>query len=197
MRGKLVWRHAEVPFLSLQRGFSLLELVMTLALAATLSMAGVSSFQHLVASNKVDTLMWTLRTSLALARSEAINRGQRVVLCRQSVSPGQCAGSTQTGKAVWSQGWLVFVDKDNDRLLDTDKGDELLRVFQPLDSVQRLMWNNGDFIAYDGSGALGSRNGTFCVGHSSGATELQRELVLMYTGRLRTAATTCRYPLVL
>lgn len=197
MRGKLVRRHSEVSFLTLQRGLTLPGLVVTLGIATTLSTAGVSSFQNLVTNNQVDTLMRTLRTSLALARSEAINRGQRVVLCRQSVTPGECAGSAATGKITWSQGWLVFVDKDRDRQLDASKGDELLQVLQPLSSVQRLMWNRGDFIAYDDSGALGSLNGTFCVGHSSGAAELQRELVLMHSGRVRTAATVCRYPLLL
>lgn len=197
MSRTLVRRHPRVPFSFSQQGLSLTELVITLGIAATLSTAGVSSFQHLVADNQVDTLAATLRTSLMWARSEAIKRGQRVLLCRQAVNQGECAGSGATGEVSWNQGWVVFVDRDNDRQLDTTQGDELLQLFEPLDPTQRLMWNRGDFIAYDDSGTLGSLNGTFCVGHGGGDTGLQRELVLPHSGRLRTAATPCRYPLLL
>lgn len=197
MSRTLVRRHPWVPFSFTQLGLSLTELTLTLGIATTLSTAGVSGFQSLVATNQVDTLVVSLRTSLAWARSEAIKRGQRVLLCRQDTAQGVCAGSGATGQRSWRYGWVVFVDADNDRQLDLSQGDELLQVFQPLDPMQRLMWNRGDFIAYDDSGALGSLNGTFCVGHGSGDTALQRELVLPHSGRLRTATTACRYPLVL
>ncbi len=197
MSRTLVRRHPWVPLSFSQRGLTLTELLLSLAIAAILSTAGASSFQQLLARNQVDTLTLGLRTSLALARSEAINRGQRVVLCKQASTPGQCAGSAATGQKSWQLGWLVFVDSDNDRQLDTSQGDVLLRVFQPLAPMQRLMWNRGEFVAYDDSGALGSLNGTFCVGHGGGDLNLQRELVLPYSGRLRTAATACRYPLLL
>ena len=197
MSRTLVRRHPWVPFSFLQRGLTLTELLLSLGIATTLSTVGVSSFQHMVASNQVDTLAMGLRTSLALARSEAISRGQRVLLCKQSSTLGQCAGSAATGQKTWNLGWLVFVDADNDRQLDTSQGDVLLRVYQPLEPMQRLMWNRGEFIAYDDSGALGSLNGTFCVGHGEGDIQFQRELVLPHSGRLRTAATACRYPLLL
>ncbi|MFT6914129.1 MAG: type IV fimbrial biogenesis protein FimT [Motiliproteus sp.] len=197
MSRTLVRRHPGVSFSASQRGFTLTELVIVLGIATTLSTLGVSGFQSLVASNQVDTLATTLRTSLMWARSEAINRGQRVLLCRQALILGECAGSGATGKISWNQGWLVFVDQDNDRQLDATQGDLLLQVFEPLGLRQRLMWNRGDFIAYDASGALGSLNGTFCVGHANGDTGLQRKLVLPHSGRLRTAATPCHYTLVL
>ncbi|MFT5720270.1 MAG: type IV fimbrial biogenesis protein FimT [Motiliproteus sp.] len=197
MSRMLVQRHSGVPFPVSQRGFTLTELVIVLGLATLLSTLGVSGFQSLMASNQVDTLATTLRTSLMWARSEAINRGQRVLLCRQALSQGECAGSGATGETSWNQGWVVFVDQDNDRQLDTSQGDVLLQVFELQDPRQRLMWNRGDFIAYDDSGALGSLNGTFCVGHADGNIGLQHELVLPYSGRLRTATTPCRYPLTL
>ncbi|MEH6469632.1 MAG: GspH/FimT family pseudopilin [Halopseudomonas sp.] len=196
MSRKLVRRHPSVPFSFIQCGLTLPELVVSLAVVATLSTAGASSFTHFVSESQADTLMQTLRTSLMWARSEAIKRGQRVLLCRQAGTDDECAGSDSTGRVSWHQGWLMFVDQDRDRQFDPSKGDELLQVVQPMALTQQLMWNRGDYIAYDDSGALGSLNGTFCVGHNSGDLALQRELVLPHSGRLRTAAVACRYPLI-
>ncbi len=196
MSRTLVRRHPSVPLSYQTDGFTLSELVITLAIAVTLSSIGISSFQHGIARLSVDSAMMALRTELMYARSEAIKRGQRVLLCRQGDTAGECAGSGANGRLSWDQGWLMFVDQDNDRLLDAMQGDELLRVSQPLKPTLQLKWNRGNYIAFADSGALGSRNGTFCIGHRSGDPGLQRELVLPHSGRLRTAAVACRYPLL-
>ncbi len=137
----------------------------------------------------------SLRTDLMFARSEAIKRGRPVQLCRQDVVEGLCAGSSASGRMLWQQGWLIFVDGDRDRQLDTSKGDQLLRVYSPLTQPLVLKWNRGDYIAYDDLGRLDSLNGTFCAGLSGGSTELHTELVIPHSGRVRTASVPCRYPL--
>lgn len=197
MSRTLVLRHRSVPFSFYQynRGLTLPELVISLSIVATLSTTGVSSFSHWVDRSRVDTLAMSLRTDLMFARSEAIKRGLPVQLCRQGVVEGQCAGSSSSGRILWQQGWLIFVDGDHDRQLDTSKGDQLLRVYSPLTQPLVLKWNGGDYIAYDDLGRLDSLNGTFCTGLSGGGTDLHTELVIPHSGRLRTAAVVCRYPL--
>ncbi|MEH6651041.1 MAG: GspH/FimT family pseudopilin [Motiliproteus sp.] len=203
MSRKLVRRHLSVPFLFYRgrypllmhysAGLTLTELVVSLSIMATLSTAGASSFQHLISNSRVDALAMSLRTDLMFVRSEAINRGQRVLLCRQGAAPDSCAGSSSSGQLSWQQGWLVFVDANNDSQLSLSNGDQILRVQQPLNSQLQVKWNRGDFIGYQGSGALSSLNGTFCVGDWSGDSSLHRELVLPHSGRLRTARVECRY----
>lgn len=199
MSRTLVLRHRTVPFLvgsyRYSRGLTLLELLVSMAIIAILGTFGVSNFGYWVERGRVDTLAMSLRTDLMFARSEAIKRGQSVQLCRQDVVEGQCAGRSGSGTILWQQGWLVFVDADRDRVLDASSGDRLLRTYGPLAAPLLLKWNRGDYIAYGAVGRLNSHNGTFCVGVNGSGTGLETELIVPRTGRLRTAAVTCRYKL--
>ncbi|MEH6813662.1 MAG: GspH/FimT family pseudopilin, partial [Motiliproteus sp.] len=106
-----------------QYGLSLTELLITLGLTATLSTVGLQSFQYQVAAAKADVVVGNLRTTLALARSEAITLDASVVLCRKTDNSVACAGSSSRGRPQWRQGWLLFQDVDEDRLYDADQGD--------------------------------------------------------------------------
>lgn len=85
-----------------QKGFSLLELMMTLTIAAILLMIAVPSFRDLTHRNQVSSASNELLASLAYARTEAITRGQLVSMC-PSTDSASCAG----GKGYGS-GWIIY-----------------------------------------------------------------------------------------
>ena len=87
-----------------QRGFTLIELMITLAIAAILLTVGVPSFQSMMRNNRAATHMNEMITALNLARSEAAKRGLRVSLC-PSTNQAACTGGTS-----WNNGWIVFID---------------------------------------------------------------------------------------
>lgn len=87
-------------------GLTLVELMVTVAVAAIVLAIGVPQLQSLLAGNQVLTVSNGLATSLNFARSEAIKRGMRVTLCPSSDGQ-QCATNTTPG---WEQGWIVFLD---------------------------------------------------------------------------------------
>jgi len=178
-----------------QAGFTLPELIITLSLTTVASTVGLNSFEQFIVETRADTGIFSLRTALALARSEAITRDASVVLCRRSDSLQHCAGSSASGRPDWSAGWLLFIDIDQDKVLDSSKGDQILRVFPPLNQSLVLRWNRGDYIAYQGSGRLHSLNGTFCLGGSNGKEGFDRELKIPYTGRVRITSGECTYVL--
>ncbi len=188
-------RASGVPLFFCQRGLTLAELITTLGLTVLVSTVGLSSFDRFIAGSRADTTILSLRTALALARTEAITRDASVVLCRRSDQLQQCAGSGASGRPDWSGGWLMFVDIDGDNALDTDSGDLILRIFPALNRTQILRWNRGDYIAYQGSGRLHSLNGTFCLGVVDGDADLRRELKIPYTGRVRITSGECSYTL--
>lgn len=102
------------------RGFSLIELMVTLAVAAImLSLAGPGMSQ-LLANSRIATQSNDMVANLALARSEAIKRGVRTTLCPSD------SGTACTATA-WSTGYLVFVDSDGDGSF-TAASDIMLRV---------------------------------------------------------------------
>ncbi len=172
------------------RGFTFTELLASLGLVAvsTLALDGVSA---VVDNSRADSAIEGLRTALALTRSEAISRGTSTVLCRADGALSGCAGTTAVGRPDWQGGWLLFSDQNQDKRLDPDDGDRLLRVFPPLNPTLRLKWNRGDYIAYHPAGHLHSLNGTFCLQDSGGQS--QRELRIPYSGRVRITAGECSY----
>jgi type IV fimbrial biogenesis protein FimT len=176
------------------RGFTLPEAITVLAVVSILSTVGVSSYQGFIIHSQLDAMSMRLRTDLMLARSEAIKRGQRVTLCRLPPDSNRhCAGHSYQGKPSWRHGWLIYADVDADRLLDQSKGDEILGVYAISGSPLQLKWNRGDYVSYGGEGALASGSGSFCVGDDTGVSELQRRLVIPWSGRLRTADEACGY----
>jgi len=86
-----------------QRGFSLLELMITLSVAAILLVIAVPSFRDLMHRSQVSSANNELLASLAYARTEAINRGQLVLMCPSANGAAACAG----GK-TFDTGWIVY-----------------------------------------------------------------------------------------
>jgi len=83
------------------RGFTLFELMITVAVAAIVMSFGVPSFIGLIENNRAVAHTNDLVTSLNIGRSEAVRRGAPVVLC-SSTDGATCAASTD-----WSSGWVV------------------------------------------------------------------------------------------
>lgn len=126
-------------------GFTLTELMITLAIVAIVIAFGVPSFRGMMRNNQIAANSNDFLSSLNLARSEAIKRGVgwRVVMC-----PGTQAGCAGT---AWGNGWIVFVDADANlnNLLDEatsdngqwDAGEQILRVHERLAGDDTLVGN--------------------------------------------------------
>lgn len=89
-------------------GFTLTEMMITLTVLGILSAAALPSMTNFVRDQRVKAASSDVFASLVYARSEAVKRNQRVVLCASADGTG-CANSSD-----WAQGWVVFVDPDGD-----------------------------------------------------------------------------------
>lgn len=88
---------------SRSRGFSLLELMITITVMAILLAIAVPSFRDVIHRNQVSSGSNALLASVNYARSEAITRGQLVSMC-----PGDATSGCTSGSKVYDQGWIVY-----------------------------------------------------------------------------------------
>lgn len=82
-----------------QRGFTLIELMVTIAVLAIVVSIAAPSFTNMIRNNQSVALGEELVTALNYARAEAVKRGARVSVCASS------NGTSCTGN--WTQGWIV------------------------------------------------------------------------------------------
>lgn len=104
-----------------QKGFNLAEMMTTLAITSILSATAVPAFDGVIERSQLDAAKSEMSSSLALARSEAINRNINTAICTS-------AGSTCDNSISWTEGWIVFVDENNNGT--RDNAEELLYVNQ-------------------------------------------------------------------
>lgn len=94
-------------------GFSLLEAMVALAVAGIIAVVGIPGLTSMYLDNRRTSITNDFISALQVARSEAIKRNQRVVVCA-SDDQSVCGGS-------WSDGALIFADIDNDLERDKDE----------------------------------------------------------------------------
>ena len=166
-----------------QRGFTIIELMVTLAVAAILASIAAPSFRSTLQDNRLITEINQLSADLNLTRSEAIKRGSPVTLCKSNDfdnSPSCVSG------ADWHDGWIIFNDLNANAIIDS--GETVIRVFNRITPANTLAFASGkDDIVYAPSGFATGDNSTFRLCDDRGANSA-RGLVVSNSGRVRTAS---------
>ena len=159
-------------------GYTLYELLVTVAIAATVLVLGVPAMGDMLARSRQVVEINALHHAIYRARSESIVRRRYVSLCPTD-DGAQCVDSRD-----WSAGWLVFENADRDS--PPQVGEPILdrHVVSP---AIRLTANRRGFTL------RGTRyratNGTFVACDIANRTP-PRALVVSYTGRPRAALET-------
>ena len=143
------------------RGFTLIELLITVTIAAILAALAAPSFTSFIKNNRLTTTANDLIADLALARSEAAKRGQRVTLCI-STSGNSCTGGTN-----WLGGRLVFADAAGTGTVPNAAA--VIRTAEAKSNGTVLSasgFANGAYVTYSTTGAVSTGNtnvGTFKI----------------------------------
>jgi type IV fimbrial biogenesis protein FimT len=187
------------------RGLTLIELMVTVVVLAILLAIGVPSFREFYLNNRITSQINMLHSHLLLARSEAVKRNRPAQVC------GLKAGGQACADQDWSQGWVVFVDRDGDGLptLDSPTGcaqqseanplpgdDCILATAGPLEGDLSLRAGTGvnGMLSFSGFGNARCREGFleecyFTLCDTRGA-EHALALVVGRTGHAQTSRTT-------
>ena len=171
------------------RGYTLVELLVVLSVL-TLAQAWVvpvlADFMHSV---QVNAGAQALSDSLRRARSEAVMRNSRVVVCKSA------SGRACESGARWEQGWIIFHDPNNNAVLDLDES--VLHREEALPSSVRLSGNMpvSNYVSYTPYGRTKLTSGAFQAGTFTVCTQrskssLARQVIINSGGRPRVATTT-------
>ena len=123
-----------------QFGFSMVELMVVLAISAILLGLAAPSFTTLVKKSNVTSAVNTFLADARFARSEAVRLGTTVTMCRSTNSEtGNTTGPTCASGDSWDSGGIIFMDqdRDGDRDYDADASldDRVLRRQGPISSI--------------------------------------------------------------
>jgi type IV fimbrial biogenesis protein FimT len=171
-----------VPRVAVLRGFTLVELMVTLAVAAVLAMVAVPGMTQLFRSARLSAQTDQLVSALNLARLEAVKRRRDIQLCGAAIpapAPNPCNGAAADD---WTNGWLIF---------DQFPGVVPNGVIRRFDGKTDLQVNTVD-TSVTFTGTIGSATAPasfiLCV---SGEREQQVDVALSGHVSKRTGAMTC------
>ena len=115
-----------------ERGFTLVELMITVVIVAILLALAGPGFRELLEGNRLQSSASNVYTSMMLARSEALKRNRPVIMCKRNAAGDACETSS-TGE--WQGGWLVYTNLDTNASIDPN---EILAVREALSSGDTL-----------------------------------------------------------
>ena len=180
-----------IRFIRVNRGFTLIELMVVIAIVGILATIGVPAMRDTIERNAVSGHVNTFIASLRFARSEAIKSGMSVVMCRsenpENAAPKCAAGSGTLG---WASGWIVFVNRDANanNNFNSAAGDSLLKAQGGLvnsGGIEKTSALAVNKFVFRPTGLLSAGASSFAFNAKSLSSDQQRFMCVSRQGRAR------------
>jgi len=140
-------------------GFNMLELLISISVAAILLVLAMPSLRSISATNQAAAANNAIVTGLNMARASAITSGNSVSIC-PSADGAACAANS------WHQGWIVFNDVNADGAAATT---EITRVMSMRSGASQSGFGGTIVFLADGTTNLASEETiTSCFTDSQG-----------------------------
>ncbi len=163
---------------AVSHGFTLVELMIAVAIVAILAALAFPSFQGTLRSNRAATSTNEMLASLSLARTEAIRNNRGASIC-PSADGASCG-------ADWNAGWLVWADTNADNAVNG--GETVIRFSRG--SPRILVVSAAAVLSFDSRGRRTAPAGAAQLGiairpDECGGESYQRNLVINPSGQVR------------
>ncbi|MFQ3243963.1 MAG: type IV fimbrial biogenesis protein FimT [Arenicella sp.] len=162
-------------------GFSLMELMITLSITATLASIAAPSFASMISDGRIKAASVQLSTTLAMARNHALSSTTTVIVCQAQDATMQRCSDAHRRNTRWSSGIITYADLNADNSLD--ENDQILTTLQSHESISMVFNQNGR-LRFFADGSARSAGFYLC----SKRSDRERHLKILHTGRTRTAA---------
>ncbi len=157
------------------RGFTVIELLVTIALLAVILTTAVPALARFVEQQRLTATANHLVTHLQYARGQALDHNTLVAACPSG------DGRTCTGGNRWEDGWIVYLDPD--KAGQPARPEDVLRVVEG--TPQLTMHSGGRHrVRFRGSGMAYGTNLTIRV-CTPGNPEAARAVIVSNPGRVR------------
>ena len=134
------------PLLRASSGFTVVETMVVLAVAAILAMLAAPGFKPMLDRWRVREAVEAMTSTLYLARSEAVRRGGNIVVGKNPAG-GECAHTSLTTEE-WSCGWMVFVETGTNDTYNSGT-DILIQTFPAPRDLNVMNKNNAKSFRLD------------------------------------------------
>mgnify|MGYP003649905647 CR=1 FL=1 len=161
-----------------QHGFTLLEVLIVLAITAVLMTLATPSLYSYAAQSESKAIIQKLSGLIRLARNNAINHQRSTLLC-----PSKDGLSCEQN---WQEGALIFEDRNNDKQLNNA---ETIIYFQsPLTENGSIHWSAlHNRLSFSGQGLSGSSAGSFIYCPADKNPKYANALIVSFSGKIRRA----------
>lgn len=168
-------------------GFTVIELMVTIAVLGVLLGIGVPAFTNIIRTNRIATQTNAVVGALNYARAQTAVRGMPVSICASDTARTDC----DTTATNWANGWIIFTDRTG-TAGDLDPTDELLQTgAAPVAGF--VLTTTASFVRF-GVGTSPSTGRTFTISPTQSsvcATTGVRVITVDPTGRINTSKSTC------
>lgn len=158
------------------RGFTALELMVTMAIVAILLASGVPAFKNYGWNLRMKTAMDSLQTDLNLARGLAISHNIQTIIC-PSNDNSACSGSPD-----WQDGWIVFTDLNGDR--EKQAGEPLRKHASAIEFLNINSSRSRSFLRFYPNGSAPGSNISIRFCDQRGA-QFAGKIIVSNSGRIR------------
>lgn len=157
------------------KAFTLIELMISLSIIGLLLGVALPQYGKFVDRNKIKAESMQLRVTLQLGRKTAISEYKKVTIC---------PSNSNTCSKNWSEGYIAFIDLNEDRQLNADEkllyrgnvDDDIKLRFRAFGRTSSFQWHQ--------TGITNHQNGTFefCFKQDP---KLSRALIVSKAGRVK------------
>jgi type IV fimbrial biogenesis protein FimT len=161
------------------KGFTLIELMVTIAVAAILVSIALPSFRNLIVSNRLNTLATEMVDAVVFGRSESVKRNSPIVFCRVASATATACDS----EILWTH-WVILSGTNVIRRGEVNSHNSTIKVSSDLTDSKVVF--GGDGLARSGGEIVSQSGSTISICSTSGPSESIRNVTFGAASRVST-----------